>query len=743
MAADPKLARDALIGCRLGDYLVEMKLGEGAMGAVYRAIDVNLRRHVALKVLRQRLSEDVNYVDRLKREARAVARLNHPNIVHIWSWGTDAGFTYFALEFVEGGTVGSLLHRAGGRLPVRRACEIARQAALGLAAAHAEGVVHRDVKPDNMLLEVPPKSGEGLIGTDPGSGETWLAANEGRVKLADFGIAHDALSAARKITETGIFVGTPRYASPEQCKGVPVDGRSDLYSLGVSLYEILSGTVPHTGGGAVALLTRIGGEPARPIRDANPEVPESVAKIVHRLLEKAPEDRYADALALVQDLDAVIRELPIERIDVKPLPWEPARHAYISSPTRDDPHALDHAAEAKTKNTERLSRSPVPELEPLEAARTATTSGRRLAARLAMIERLAESGHPVAALHAAAVAVREISSGADPSASSALYAVLGKIVAMLRDPSARFRAVPSLLRALEAFRLADIGLAILAGEISDLLAARASHPEERPPARPVHTTAVVHLTELSCGLTLPWKWDVIVGAYDDAVVQLDAEGRQQVLAAATVLMGLVDPTVQTTLRSWNEGRHIVPVVSLRNVGSIQGTSVGLPTLMAMLAARFGLAPREGVAATGALDAATIPTLPGPRAGDSPHHAGFLDVRIRPVDATAVKLQAVLEQSPETRVIVLPRGNERHVEADPALREDLAACGVRVIYVETVRDLLEADLFEPRLLGPPLREPDRASTELPAGGKLAGAIALAQVIAVGAVALLAVAAATFG
>src|SRR5262249_3717726 len=158
-------------------------------------------------------SEDVEYVDRLKREARAVARLNHPNIVHVWSFGTDSGLTYFALEFVHGGTVASLLHRAGGRLPIRRGWEIARDAALAVAAAHAQGVVHRDVKPDNMLLEVPHLSSEGAIADDSAMlreeqvDETWLAANHGRVKLADFGIARDS-SAGQRITETGLFIGT-------------------------------------------------------------------------------------------------------------------------------------------------------------------------------------------------------------------------------------------------------------------------------------------------------------------------------------------------------------------------------------------------------------------------------------------------------------------------------------------------------------------------------------------------------
>jgi hypothetical protein len=315
---------------------------------------------------------------------------------------------------------------------------------------------------------------------------------------------------------------------------------------------------------------------------------------------------------------------------------------------------------------------------------------------------------------------------------------------MLRDPGARFRAVPSLERSLEAFRLADIGLALLAGELADLFRARAAKPAES--ARSFHATGVVHLTELAVGLTLPWKWDVLVGAYDDAVVQLDAEGRQQVQAAATALMGLVEPREQGELRRFNENRQIVPVVSLRNVGSIQGTSVGLPTLLAMLAARFGLVPRAGVAATGALDAATIPTLP-PESSVEARHDRFLDVKIRAVEAIAVKVQAVLEQCPEVQVIVLPRANESDVAGSAELKADVEACGVRLVFAGTVRDLLAADLLEPGLDGPPLRargsapapaKPAEKAVEAEPLVELGGALVLARVIAVGSLLLLALA-----
>lgn len=784
MAPDTK-AKDPLLGRRLGDYVVERKLGEGAMGAVYRATDVNLRRQVALKVLREKLSQDVDYVERLKREARAVARLSHPNIVHIWSWGTDAGFTYFALEFVHGGSVASLLQRAGGKLPVRRACEIARDAARGLAAAHVLGLVHRDVKPDNMLLEVPPKSGSGVIAEEGmAEDDAWLAANLGRVKLADFGLAHDK-DGERKITETGFFIGTPRYASPEQCRGNEVDGRSDLYSLGVSLYELLTGTVPHSAPGAIALLNKIMLEPPRPLREANPQVPESVAGIVGRLLAKSREDRHRDAGELEKDLDRAIEKLEVVRFTLLPHPDASSDTIRFSS----EAATLDERP-GSSKTEVASPRGPAAPLAPVVAGgmaglpaippgseshvtvaappgavspepprgRTpapASTRGPRLAARLAQIDRLAESGHPIAGLHAAAAATEEIVAAADPDSSAALYATLGKILAMLRDPGARFRAVPSLARTLETFQRADIGLAVLGGELADLFRERAGEAAGAS-ERAVHPVAVVTLADLSVGLALPWKWDVLVGAYDDAVVQLDPDGRQQVLAAATVLMGLAAPAEQAGLRAWNESRQIVPVVSLSNVGSIRGTSVGLPTLLAMLAARFGVVPREGLAATGALDAATIPSISG-HEGAHPDGeqqsaalaARFLDVRVRPVEGTALKVRAVLEQCPGVSVLVLPRANERQVLADEALLADVRAAGLRLVFVETVRDLLDADLLAPRLAGPPLRRAGSpVSSPAPALAVRRGSldfgstVVLAQVIAAGAVLLLLATLATF-
>lgn len=714
------MARDAhgsaLIGRRLGAYVVEDLLGEGAMGAVYVATDVNLRREVALKVIRRSLAEDPQYCDRFLREARAAARLSHPNIVHVYSAGAEGGIAYLALELVRGGSLADLVRRAGGRLPPRCACEIARDAALGLGAAHEQGIVHRDVKPDNLLVD----------------GD----ARTGRVKITDFGVARVA-AGGQRITQSGLFVGTPRYASPEQCRGESLDGRSDLYSLGVCLFEMLSGTLPHesTSATPLALLSKIANDPPRPLFAVAPAVSARVAAIVDRLLEKEPAARYRDAAALARDLAAALEELPVEELALEPptarrrregsVAPEPLPHSWsVTTPLPESGAALAAAssslASAPIGTPVPLGLpapppppplpSPPPPAPPPGAPRPGTAA---LLARIEMVERLAEGGHPVAALRAASLIAREMPA-AGVAAADPLYRTLGKIVAMLRDPSGRFRGVPSLIEALEAFRPLDLGLALLAGDLADLLDSRSARtmPALRLPAGgPVHALAIVHLAELGVGLALPWKWDELAGACDDAVVPLDADGRQQVHAAATVLAGLVPSEERPALKRFNEGRQIVPVVSLRNVGAIQGTSAGLPTLIAMIAARYGLRPRRGLAATGALDASTIPPLPttdaGRRAseggaGAAAHHEGFLDVRIKRVEAVRAKVQAVLEQCPDVDSLVLPRANEAEVHADLDLASDLRTCGMRVIFVETVRDLLAADLFEPALAFPPLR-----------------------------------------
>ncbi len=290
-----------LTGRRLGVFRLDAPLGKGGMGAVYRGVDTALERDVAIKVLAPGLSGDPEYVERFVREARTAARLNHQNVVQIYGAGFEDGVAYMALELVTGGSLASVLTRVRP-FPLRRACEVVRDIARGLAAAHAMGIVHRDLKPDNVLL-----------------------TPDGVVKLADFGLAR--VVAGQRITQTGSFMGTPQYCSPEQCNGVEVGFASDLYSLGVVLYELLAGRPPHEAPTPLALFKKILVEETPPISTVRADVPPSLGAVLTRLLQKSPAARYPSAEALAADLDRVIARLPVGAGD----PAEPPASALAQS----------------------------------------------------------------------------------------------------------------------------------------------------------------------------------------------------------------------------------------------------------------------------------------------------------------------------------------------------------------------------------------------------------------------------
>src|SRR5215203_4909353 len=265
-------------------YDVVRPLGSGGMGEVYLARDRVLGRDVALKVLRKQYAGDDEFAERFKREAMSAASLSHPNIVQVYDRGkTEEGASYIAMEYVPGGTLKERICREGP-LEAADAAGLGAQVAEALGAAHDRGMVHRDIKPQNVLL-----------------------AARGGAKVADFGIARAGSSAT--ISRTGSVMGTAGYMSPEQALGKPATPKSDLYSLGVVLYEALTGVLPYTADNPIAVSMKHVNEPLRPPVQLNPRIPKGMNALVTKLLEKDPEDRYADADELADDLWRVKRGL--------------------------------------------------------------------------------------------------------------------------------------------------------------------------------------------------------------------------------------------------------------------------------------------------------------------------------------------------------------------------------------------------------------------------------------------------
>jgi serine/threonine-protein kinase len=260
-----------------GRYEILRHLARGGMAEVYLAHDLMLDRPVALKVLFPELSTDRNFVERFRREAQAAANLSHPNIVSIYDWGEEEGTYFIVMEYIEGRTLGQII-RGEGPLLADRAAEIGADVAAALAFAHRSGVVHRDVKPGNVLI-----------------------SPTGQVKVTDFGIARAANSDG-DLTQTGAVMGTATYFSPEQAQGSRVDGRSDVYSLGVVLYEMCVGRPPFSGDNPMAIAYKHVREEPVPPRSINADVPEAYEAIVLQAMAKNPNDRYTSADELRQDL---------------------------------------------------------------------------------------------------------------------------------------------------------------------------------------------------------------------------------------------------------------------------------------------------------------------------------------------------------------------------------------------------------------------------------------------------------
>src|SRR5262245_43972940 len=265
-------------------YVIRRKLGSGGMADVYLAEDQELGRRVALKLLNDRHAADDQFVERFRREAQSAAGLNHPNIVSIFDRGRAEGTYYIAMEFLDGRTLKELLVK-NGPTPIPIAIDYARQILNALSFAHRHGIVHRDIKPHNVV-----------VGPD------------GRVKVTDFGIAR---SQSSQMTEAGSIVGTAQYLSPEQAKGAPVDPRSDLYSLGIVLYEMLTGKVPFAGEAPVEIAMKHLQATPEPPSSLRAEVSHELDAVVMRALAKDPDDRYDSADEMEADLGRVARGVAI------------------------------------------------------------------------------------------------------------------------------------------------------------------------------------------------------------------------------------------------------------------------------------------------------------------------------------------------------------------------------------------------------------------------------------------------
>lgn len=269
---------------RLSHYRVVKMLGEGGMGIVFQAEDLHLHRPVALKVMKPHLAAKPIQKERFMREARATAALKNDHIVTIYHVNEEKGIPFFAMEFLQGMPLDQYL--AKGRKPsVLQILRLARQMALGLAAAHEIGLIHRDIKPGNLWIE---------------------ATGGGRVKILDFGLARREDNV--NITRAGAIVGTPAYMSPEQARGLKLDPRSDLFSLGSVLYRLVTGAVPFQGDSTMAVLTSLAIDKPRPVRELNPEIPAPLAELIQQLLSKRPQDRPASAKVVAQSLTAMEKE---------------------------------------------------------------------------------------------------------------------------------------------------------------------------------------------------------------------------------------------------------------------------------------------------------------------------------------------------------------------------------------------------------------------------------------------------
>jgi Protein kinase domain len=266
-------------------YHLDRKVAGGGMGTVFAATDQKLNREVAIKILADHLADDESFVERFRREARAVAGLGHPNIANVYDYGEDGGCHFIVMELAPGRDLARVL-REEGPLEPKRVVPIVMQICAALGHAHAAGIVHRDVKPANVILD-----------------------DAGGVKVTDFGIARAAGDS--KLTMTGSVLGTAHYVSPEQANGAPLTPSSDIYSLGIVTYELLTGALPFTGESLMAVAMRHVSEDVPAPSHLNPDVPAELDEVVRRATKKEPRERFADALEMAAALSGTLDTEPV------------------------------------------------------------------------------------------------------------------------------------------------------------------------------------------------------------------------------------------------------------------------------------------------------------------------------------------------------------------------------------------------------------------------------------------------
>ena len=336
---------DPLVGAVLdGRYRVDTMIATGGMSAVYRGLDLRLDRPVALKIMDSRYAGDHQFLTRFQREARAVARLKDPGLVAVYDQGIDGQHPFLVMELIEGGTLRELL-RERGPMPPHAVAAVLRPVLGGLAVAHRAGLVHRDIKPENVLI-----------------------SDDGDVKIADFGLVRAVAEA--KITSTSVILGTAAYLSPEQVSTGDAGPRSDVYSVGILAYELLTGATPFTGDSALAVAYQRMDNDVSPPSRVIAGVPAQFDDLVLQATAREPADRYADAQDMGAELDAIVDELGLPRFRV-PAPRNSAQH--LSA-------ALYHShVQAQQATTDTTARPPAPARAGAPAAHQGTHP-RRLAA---------------------------------------------------------------------------------------------------------------------------------------------------------------------------------------------------------------------------------------------------------------------------------------------------------------------------------------------------------------------------